>query len=122
VKLQEKAVELANLLLTTTHRKVQVGELPPLEERQVEAEVEAARAALFFAQQVFSEQQNVLRNLITDNLREWIDVDLQPGDNLLALPETLDRDESWFYALSNRPDLVQLRTEVEKQQINARYQ
>ena len=51
VKVEEKALALANQLLAENPRRVQVGDLSPLDEKQAEAQVQGTQADLFRARQ-----------------------------------------------------------------------
>src|SRR5262249_14759546 len=121
IKVQKKALELAEELLLETHEKVKVGRLPPLDEKQAESQVESVRTALFAAEQAYTQQQDILKNLLTDAYQAWIDVEIEPTESLLAVAEAANRTESWINALSKRPDLLQTRLDVEKQGIDLRY-
>jgi outer membrane protein TolC len=122
IQVMAKALELAKELLAENQKRVQAGMLPPLDEKQAEAQVAAGEAALFAAQQVFAEQQTALKRLIHDDLKGWAEVVLEPVDQLTATPPLYDREESWDQALANRPDLQQFRLEVEKRDVLVRYQ
>ena len=121
VKVEQSALELANQLLAETRKRVEVGDLPPLDEKQAEAQAQLVQTDLYAAQQTVAEQQNALKNLVTDQFADWADVTLEPGEALLAIPQIFDRSESWRAATSTRPDLVELRLELEKQGILVRY-
>jgi outer membrane protein TolC len=121
VKVEERALELARQLLSETRKRVELGDLPPLDEKQAEAQVEATQATLTAAQQLLAEQRNALASLLTDDFRAWTDVAPEPTQSLPVLAELPDRAESWQRAMANRPDLAQFRTEVEKLDLNLRF-
>jgi len=121
VRVQQKALELRQQLVTETRRRVEVGDLPPLDADQAETQVENTRTALTAAQEALLTQQNFLKSLLTDNFREWVDVDLEPADALLAIPEALNRSESFQKAMSSRPDLIEARLAVEKSDVVVRF-
>lgn len=122
VKVREKAVELRQQLVEETRRRVQVGDLPPLDSEQAEAQLQNALTALTSAREAYVAQQNCLKKLLTDDFREWADFDLQPADVLLALPAEVNRSESFRNALKNRPDLIEARLAVEKQAVVVKFQ
>jgi len=66
VKVQEKALELADRLQAENKKKVEVGALAPLDEKQAEAQAAQSRADLLSARNSLAIQQNVLKNLLTD--------------------------------------------------------
>ncbi|MHB8523957.1 MAG: TolC family protein [Limisphaerales bacterium] len=121
VSVREKALELAAQLLAETRKRVAVGDLPPLDETQAESQVETTQTDLYAAQQTLAEQQNLLKNLVTDDFKAWTGVDIEPAESLLAVPAQFDLAESWQAAMTSRPDLLQFRLELEKQDVLVRY-
>ncbi|MBI2925865.1 MAG: TolC family protein [Verrucomicrobia bacterium] len=121
VKVEERALDLANQLRTETRRRVEVGDLPPLDEKQAEAQVEATQADLIAAQQVLAERRNALVNLLTDDFRAWADVAPEPTEHLAPLADVPDRAECWQRAMTSRPDLAQFRAEIEKLDLSIRF-
>jgi outer membrane protein TolC len=114
VKVQATALELASQLLRENRKRVEVGALAPLDEKQAESEVASTRAALIDAERTLSEQQNILKGLITDKYAEWNAINLEPIDNLLAVPVVSDVQESWRIGLNQRPDLMELKYVLER--------
>ena len=122
VKVQEKALELAERLQQENKKKVEVGALAPLDEKQAEAQAAQSRADLLAAQNLLAKQQNVLKNLLTDDYKTIHDTDLVPAESLLAVPQTFNIQESWEKGLSQRPDLIESRLSLEKQGYVVRFQ
>lgn len=120
VKVQEKAVELAERLLADNKRKVEVGALAPLDEKQAEAQAASSRADLIAAQAQVAVAENRLKNLITDNYESWHMATVEPTERLLALPETFNLPESWLNGLTLRPDFNARKLELEQQGIRVR--
>lgn len=121
VRVQEKALELRQQLLAETRRRVQVGDLPPLDAEQAETQLENTLAALTAAREMYISQENALKGLLTDDFRALVDVELLPTDALLAVEQELNRSDSFQRAMSLRPDLIQARLEVEKGDVEVRY-
>jgi outer membrane protein TolC len=121
VKVQETALQLAERLLWENKKKVEVGQMAPLDEKQAESQAAASKADLLAAQQALDAQENVLKNLITDDYRTLHDVHLVPAETLVAVPAILDLQDSWSKGLSMRPELVQARLDLERDTINVRY-
>jgi outer membrane protein TolC len=115
VKVQEKALELAERLVAENRRRVEVGALAPLDEKQAESQAAASRANLLDAQASRETAERVVKALLSDDYNEWMDVRIQPTEPLLAVPQTLNLQESWRRGMAERPDLVQARLNVEKQ-------
>jgi len=114
IRVQEQALAVRREFVAETERRVQVGELPPLENAQAQTELQNTLTALAAARETFAARQNVLIGLLADNYKNWIDLILQPTDTLVALPPEADRSRSFLLALSHRPDLIEARLEVEK--------
>jgi outer membrane protein TolC len=121
MRVQEKALELRRQLLDETRRRVQVGDLPPLDVEQAETQLQITETALIAAREAMVARQNTLKSLITDSFGDWADIDLQPVDALLVVKAELNRSESFFSALKNRPDLIEARLAVEKSDVVVRF-
>ena len=122
VKVEQKALELVQQLLRDTRRRVEVGDLPPLDEKQAESQVEATQSALLGAEQAMFEYQNQLKSVVSDDYRAWSEVELEPSESLTRSAMPVDRDASWEAALRKRPDLLEFRLELEKKNVAVRYQ
>ncbi|MFN7139561.1 MAG: TolC family protein [Limisphaerales bacterium] len=122
INVQQKALELAERLVAENRRRVEVGTLAPLEQTQSESQAAERRADLISAQGNYQVQQNALKSLITDSYREWHNVEISPTETLLAIPEQFDVMESWRRGMANRPDLAQLRADLERRDVILRYQ
>jgi outer membrane protein TolC len=122
VKVQQKALELAERLLAENRKRVEVGALAPLDEKQAESQAASSRADLLAAMGAEDTQQRVLKNLLSDDYSEWKDLALQPVEALVAVPQDFDLQESWRRGLSMRPDLLQQTITLEKQGYIVRFQ
>jgi outer membrane protein len=121
VRVQEKALELRQQLLSETRRRVEVGDLPPLDAEQAETQLENTVTALTAARELYVSQENTLKSLITDDFKSLVDVDLLPTDSLLVVEQDVNRSESFLRAMSLRPDLIQARLAVEKGDVEVRF-
>ena len=121
VRVQEQALQLRQQLVAETKRRVQVGDLPPLDVDQAQTQLENTLSALATARELLLSQQNFLKALLTDDFRSWTDIDLQPADSLIAIPPAVNRSDSFFNALNNRPDLIEARLAIEKSNVVIRY-
>jgi outer membrane protein TolC len=122
VKVQEKALELAERLLAENKRRVQVGALAPLDEKQAESQVASSRADLLSAQAARDTQQRVLKALLSDDYTgEWAEVMVAPADKLLAVAQIYDLQESWRKGLSLGPRLSQSRLALEQQRQRVKF-
>lgn len=121
VKVSQNALELSERLLAENKKRVEVGALAPLDEEQTESQVASSRAALISAQRALDEQENALKHLITDKFAEWHGIKIEPTQTLVAVPETPNLQESWKRGLALRPDLAQLRLDLERSDIDLRF-
>jgi outer membrane protein TolC len=122
VIVQEQALGLARRLLEENKKRVEVGAMAPLDEKQAESQVAQREADLLAARNTLSTQQNLLKNLITDNYLEWHGTEIVPAEQLEAMPVSLNLQQSWRTAMDRRPDLQQLRFDLERQNVTLRYQ
>ncbi|HEX4646599.1 MAG TPA: TolC family protein, partial [Verrucomicrobiae bacterium] len=122
IRVAEKALELKQQLVAETRRRVETGDLPPLDIEQAQTQLQNALTAVEAAREDFFSRQNVLEGLVTDNFKEWADTNLQPAGALLPIKEEINRSESFQNALRNRPDLAEARLAVEKSDVVVRFQ
>ncbi len=122
VKNQEKALELAKRLLSENKKRVEVGALAPLDEKQAQSQVAQRQADLLATQNNLYMQQNALKKLMSDDFTAWNTVTVEPTDPLTANVQLFDVQESWQKGLSKRPDLLQMRLDLERQGIQLRYE
>ncbi len=122
ITVQQKALELAEQLLAENRKRVEVGTLAPLDEKQAESQAASSRADLLAAVGTESTQQRVLKSLLSDEYSGWKNVSVQPVDPLLAVPQRFDLQESWNNGLSLRPDLLQQKLALEKQGYIVKFQ
>jgi outer membrane protein len=121
VKVQETALELAQRLLAENRKRVEVGALAPLDEKQAEAQVATTRSDLLSAQRMLSVQQNALKNLLSSEFSEWHRLILVPQEPLTAVPKVFNLSDSWLQAMTRRPELLQTRLNLEQQGIVIQY-
>lgn len=114
IKVQEAALELAERLVSENKRKVEVGAMAPLDEKQAESQAESSRADLISAYGLLETQQNTLKALITDQYRDWHDSPIIPAQKLIAVPQRFDIQESWRKGITTRPELLQAKVNLEK--------
>jgi outer membrane protein len=121
ITVQEKALELRRQFVVETKRRVEVGDLPPLDDAQAETQLQNTLTALAAAREVFAARMNSLISLLTDDFKEWADVDVQPADALEARPVEINRSRSFQCALTNRPDLIEARLSVQKSGVMVKF-
>jgi outer membrane protein TolC len=123
VKVQQEALELARTQLDQDNQRVQIGTVA---ERagtieQDQAQVAQSRANLIAALSTLGTDQRVLKNLLTDEYSKWYEQDIQPTEPLTAVRQSFNLQESWRKGMTERPDLLQARLNVEQQGIQLKY-
>lgn len=121
IKVQRLTLDFNNQLLRENKKRVEVGALAPLDEKQAEAEVARGVAALLQTEQVYAVSLNNLKNLITQDFSNWTNVVVDPVETLVAVPASPDLPESWQRGLSMRPELQQMKLDLESQKITLKY-
>ena len=121
VTVQAKAVELATQLVVENKKRVEVGALAPLDEKQAEAQAASSQATLIAARSTLAIQQNTVKQLVSDDYAAWQPVELQPTAPLTAPVRFFDRQLSWSKGLTERPDLLQAKLDVERQGVTLKY-
>lgn len=121
VKVQEMALQLAKRSLDETRKRFEVGTVAELETKQTESQVAAREADLLTARRNLDIQQNVLKRLISDDYATVHRLVLQPRESLTAEPTVFDVQLSWDRGLSERPDLLQSRVDLESMGLQLKY-
>lgn len=115
-------LQLAEQLLRENQKRVEVGVLAPLDEKESQSQVAASRATLLGAQNAYETQQNQVKSLLDDQFALWQNVDLSPAEPLAAEPETFSLQDSWSKGITLRPDLQQAKIDLEQRHITLKYQ
>lgn len=121
VKVQEKALELATRLLQENKRRVEVGAMAPLDEKQAEAQAASSRADLLQAQNALSLAENALKQLMSDDFATLASVGFVPSGTLNASRQLFSLHDSWTKGLTQRPDYLQAKLTVEQYGIRLKY-
>lgn len=118
---EQQALELAQTQLDQDKQRVQVGSLAPLDVQQDEAQVAQSRANLIAAQYTLEQDQNTLKNLITDNYLPLHGTDITPAESLQAVQQLFDVQDSWSKGMAERPDLLQAKLTLEQQGVQLKF-
>lgn len=121
VRVQKKAVETSERRLAEQKKRVEVGALAPLDEKQSEAEVFRTRADLLRAEGSLGDALARLRNLVSDDFAALDDTAFDPSMTLTAVPVAFDKKDSWHKALTQRPDVVRAGIGLEQQKIRRKF-
>ncbi|HEX7654948.1 MAG TPA: TolC family protein [Verrucomicrobiae bacterium] len=121
LRVQQEAVDLAKKQLEDDKQRVQVGSLAPLDVQQDEAQVAQSLSGWISAQSTFSGALRNLKQLISDDYSRWLADDIIPALTLDAPLRSFDLQESWNLGLSQRPDILQARLNLEQMGIQLKY-
>lgn len=121
IKVQEQALQLAERLVKESKRRVEVGTVARLDEKQAESQVSARQSDLFGAQGAFATQEYQLKNLLSDHFGDWDGIRILPTQTLSVSTNELNLHQSWGYGLAQRPDLLQLKVDLERQGVVLKY-
>ena len=121
VKVDVQALQLAQQLVNENLKRVQVGALAPLDEKQSESQMASSKADLLAAEQALATAENTLKGLITDHFTEWADVAPIPAESLVVVPEHVELQESWRRGIAQRPEMEQARLTLEKEHVTVKY-
>lgn len=121
VKSADIGYQLAKKLYEDNKKKVEVGTMAQLDERQAQAQMAASEASVIEAQRSVDFVQNQLKALLSDDYEKWHPVSIQPLEKLEALPEDLDVQQAWDQAFRLRPDLMALVVDMERRNLITRF-
>lgn len=121
VKVQQSALELAERLLAENKKRVEVGSMAPLDQKQAESQLASSRADLISAQRAVTAQENVLKSLLSEDYRKIHDIDIEPAEGLTAPVMIFNLQESWSKGMTQRSDLQQAKLDLERQGIQLKY-
>jgi outer membrane protein len=124
VKVQERAVGVAEKLYSDNKKQVEIGTMAPIDVVRAQSEVATNRQNLIVAQTVQLQQQQVLLNLITKNPLDpkVVNAEIVPTDNPVQPAEvaTSSFEAALQEALQNRPDIRQQDYVLQSADINVR--
>jgi HAE1 family hydrophobic/amphiphilic exporter-1 len=116
------SVELTRVQLQNNQKMVEAGTLPPIDLRATEAALESRKGDVITALQSITTAENNLKGLLikdaSDNL--W-DAQIKPTDQPQSDQTTVGLGEASQLALTNRPELEQLRLQAEQKQIDIKF-
>ncbi len=115
IRVQQQALDLAERLVRESKRRVGVGTMARLDEKQAESQVSARQADLFGARGLFVAQEYQLKNLLSDNFTAWDGIRIEPTESLSIITNAFDLHQSWGRGLAQRPDLLQMKVDLERQ-------
>lgn len=124
VKVQERAVEVAEKLYSDNKKQVEIGTMAPIDVVRAESEVAANRQNLIVAQTALLQQQQILLNAISKNPLDasLIHAEIIPADapQKPGPFEAASFEEALKEAFANRPDLRQQEFNLKNADISLR--
>ena len=121
VTVQEKAVELATQLVVENKKRVEVGALAPLDEKQAESQAASSQATLIAAKSSLEVQEHLVNQLITDQYAEWANIRPVPSGTLSAPRQFFSLQDSWGKGMAQRPELLQAKLDLERAGIQLKF-
>jgi len=118
-QIARQAVELTRTQLDNNRRMVEAGTLAPIELRSTEAQLEQSKGDVILALQSITIAENTLKGLLLKdpNDKVWSSV-IDPTDEPQFGQVTFNLQEASSLALRNRPELDQMRLQVEQKEID----
>ena len=122
ITVNQRSLELAEDLVRQNRARVNVGQAPPLDLVQAEAEVATRRENLIRATAIAGDAEDRLRRLIMDptDATFWR-VRLEPADEPAGAAAPPDPDAATATALKERSDLSLARNDLENAQTNVEF-
>ena len=125
VRVKEEALATAQKLYEDNKKQVAIGTLPSIEVTRAAAEVSSVKENLLIAQTNVAQQETVLKNALSRNgvASPWLDevhivtldrIQVPEKEELKPIPELVQQ------ALSKRPEIEQIRTNLETTVISLR--
>lgn len=118
----QESLQLAERSVASSKRRVELKTMAPLDEKQAESQLSARQADLLSAQGALVAREYGLKQLLSDDFTQWEDIAIKPTENLVIVPRTFSREESWRIALTQRPDLLQAKLNLERQGLVLKFQ
>ncbi|MBI1842554.1 MAG: TolC family protein [Verrucomicrobia bacterium] len=121
LRIQRATYEKTRKLLGDVQARIQAGTMPALEEKLLDYDVASLAEDVVSAERADGDAQASLRNLLTEDLKDWVGARLEVTDKLPEVEEQFNQIESWRDAMTKRPEVLQMQLNLEKQDIALRY-
>lgn len=117
VRVQEMALSLAEELWRENQKRVEHGDMAPIEAAEAQSQASTTKASLLLAERQFRAQQNVLKGAMVDDFAKWRNVMIVSESDLTTEPISFDYRQSWSRAMGSRPDLLTYKLQLEQQEL-----
>ena len=121
ILVQQKALEFAERLVAENKKRLEVGSLAPLDLASAEAQAAQNRAALIGVKATLATDGRRVKILISEQYPDWAGIALEPVGELAAIPQSLDRQDSWSKGLTQSPALLLAKLSLENAGIQLKY-
>jgi len=121
LQVEEQRVVTRRLLLHSTQRQLEEGLATLPDQQLAQSQLAMAEAAATSARMALVLAENNLRTHLGDSFTNQLHVHLVPFDTLQLPPAHSDLASSWHHALAHRPDLLHLREEIAKANLNLQF-
>ena len=82
VRVQQMALSLAEELWRENQKRVEHGDMAPIEAAEAQSQASTTKAALLLAERQFRAQQNILKGAMVDDFAQWRSVMIVSEGNL----------------------------------------
>jgi outer membrane protein TolC len=108
-------------LVAENKKRVEVGALAPLDQQNAEAQAAATEATLIAAKSALAVQEHLVKQLITDEYSQWANLSIEPSGTLTSPRHFFSLQDSWSKGLTQRPDFLQAKLDIERQGVAIKY-
>ncbi|HTD66548.1 MAG TPA: TolC family protein [Candidatus Limnocylindria bacterium] len=120
-RVQQEIIEIRQKLFNGVRRQVEQGVMALPDQQLAQAQLAVARVGLNAFQTSIALAENALRTEMGDSFTNQLHTRWMPLDFMLLMPTDYDLSESWQRGVIGRPDLAQLREDVEKAKLDLSY-
>ena len=124
IKVKQRSLDLATKTNEDNKRQVEIGTLAPIEVVKSESEIANRKEELIRAQFLLEQYDDQMKKYVSSfSDLSKITAAIDPTDKTLAPADFKDFDlaQAVSYAIEARPEIKQLKKDVENQEINVRY-
>ncbi|HXG94853.1 MAG TPA: TolC family protein [Blastocatellia bacterium] len=121
-QIARESVRLTEVQLENNRKMVEAGTLAPIELRSTEAALESRKGDVIIALQGITTAENVLKGLLIKdpNDKMWT-AEIVPTDEPQFGQQTFSLEEATRLALKNRPELDQMRLQIEQKNVDIKF-
>jgi outer membrane protein len=118
LKVEERSLALANQLLRDNQKRAEIGVMSPLDITEARAAAAAREEGVILARRAVLDNENSLKQLITDEIFGLLKVRLDVAPVDMLQPPAITVEQAITLALEKRPDYRQAILELQQQRIN----